>query len=468
MKTKQLLLGLIAVNLLGVGILVISRWWSKPVTALEEPLVSQIAGSASGQPLAAAEFRIPPRPVFETPDDAAVRPEIGQLRELAFDIAEHTVESTRQHPGALCLLGKLHLRNNDLQGARNLWEQALAIDPDFAEAYVDLGHLEEKQGNLERSAEYFAKALEVSPEMLDAYEPLAEALMQQGKFAEAEQQLKRLLLHNPASLAAWCSLGKAQQDLGEHQAAVDSFGQALALDQNSQEAVMGQMNAYRSLGDSASAAASAQSLAKIVAAQPRVAEQRDVVARDVEKMQSLLVFTTQTAAQLLFELGQVEEAVAQLQTGLDSVPEARQLRSQLSELYLSQADIDRAIQVLRVGAEANPDDPNGWMELGLMCIRCRRLDAAEGALRQVIELAPTSDRAYALLAQTQMPAGRDRQAAIENAQLRSEPGTLGRQSLHIGHRILQRRRYRQHQVRVADCRFLGPRRKRVPRCSEED
>ncbi len=55
------------------------------------------------------------------------------------------------------------------------------------------------------------------------------------------------------------------------------------------------------------------------------------------------------------------------------------------------------------------------MELGLLCIRCRRLDAAEDALRRVIELAPTSDRAYALLAQTQMPEGRDQRAAVESA-----------------------------------------------------
>ncbi len=66
-------------------------------------------------------------------------------------------------------------------------------------------------------------------------------------------------------------------------------------------------------------------------------------------MQSLLVFTTQTAAKLLSELGHIDEAVDQLQTALNSVSEARQLRSQLSQIYLAQAAVDRAIRVLRVG-----------------------------------------------------------------------------------------------------------------------
>ena len=51
-----------------------------------------------------------------------------------------------------------------------------------------------------------------------------------------------------------------------------------------------------------------------------------------------------------------------------------------------------------------------------MCMNSRRLDTAETAIRRLIELVPDSAHAYALLAQTQMPADRNPQAAAEFAQ----------------------------------------------------
>ncbi len=394
-------------NALGVGAIVYSR------------LTPSSKDSSPPQPPADRRLpspEIPPRP---TPpalsNPSAVQSEVSRLRSLAFDAAEFTVRRLDASPGALCLLGKLHLRTGNVDGARLLWDQAIARDADFAEAYLDYGHLELKRGNAEAAEKFFRKALAKDRTLLAAYSPLAEALLAQGKFTDTVTYLSEFLSLRPQSVKVWCQLGQAHQELAQFDQAEHCYSKALQIDATSREAVSGMMSVFRSQGDRPNADRYAEQFAKLDASFQRVADDRKSVTLDLIKMRDLATYAFQTAAGLLAGAGDISSAIAQLETGNEALPESREIASQLANQYAGLGRYDQAIKLLRQQCDQSPDDSRAWMELATFCLQCRRFDAAEAALRQLLKLTPENAQAYVLLSQTQMPANRDPQAAVASA-----------------------------------------------------
>jgi tetratricopeptide (TPR) repeat protein len=410
-NAKNLLLGLTIANLVGIGGFMINRRLSHDAVDDAPKLLKK-----SSEKSVSATFALPPRPIFEMVEPVTpMQTEIAALRNNAFEIAEFTNKRLKDSPGALCLLGKLHSRGGDIAGARLIWDRVQELDGGYVELYLDLGHFEEKQGQLERSQAFFEKAIELAPQTLEAYDPLVEVLQRQAKFAEATARLTQRLSYDANSVNTWCSLGRNYQQIEDYAKAKQSFQKALAIDEHSHVAALGLMAACRSLGDAANADAAAEIVARNAAVQIRSANDRNLVQPDREKMQALLEFTAQTSAELLVKAGDSVAAIAQLEQSTVALPNSRRLRKQLLDIYLSKGEVERAIKVLRDAAEASPQDPERWLELGTVCLQTRRFDASEEALRHVIELVPNSDRAYALLAQTQMPANRNPKAAVASA-----------------------------------------------------
>jgi protein O-mannosyl-transferase len=82
-------------------------------------------------------------------------------------------------------LGTVLARQGELGQAREHFEQALKIRPNFVEAQHSLGKVWAAQGNLTKAIEYFREAIRFDPEFAEAHESLGRALVLQGKRDEA-------------------------------------------------------------------------------------------------------------------------------------------------------------------------------------------------------------------------------------------------------------------------------------------
>ena len=109
------------------------------------------------------------------------------------------------------------------------------------------------------------------------------------------------------------------------------------------------------------------------------------------------------------------QTISQLEKAKALLPDSDSIRSLLIDLYVAQNSVDNAIALLNEQCVQTPNDPNAWLRLGVQCIKFRQLDTAEAGLRKVIELEPRNAEAFALLAQVQLPAGRNPQGAIHSA-----------------------------------------------------
>lgn len=133
-----------------------------------------------------------------------------------------------------------HYSREGIREARRFFEKALAIDPDYAPAWVYLGITNNIDVGLGLTGEWeksrmpeilgqIRHAIELQPNLASAYAALAQAQTLAGDHDAALAGAQRCCLLSPNSLECFFSLGKTQLIAGEVGAAVQNFERALDL-----------------------------------------------------------------------------------------------------------------------------------------------------------------------------------------------------------------------------------------------
>ena len=454
MMNRRKLLGFIIVfNFAVISCYLLTRQLYRNVV----PSIAKVSSVSKNQAL---EIDIPTRPPIQAMEQAnSTQVEIANLRSLCFDIAENTLGKLPRNPAAFCLLGKLHLRSGNVDAARSLWDMSIALNPDIVEAYIDYGHYELNLGNYDKAENYFRKAIDHDPGFFDGYRLIAGTQLAQRNYTKAIQHFEHYLAKSPNSVATWCQLGLAYQQLGKHTDSIRSYLRASVLDENSSAAAQGLMIAYRSQGDPLNARKYADILRKLTDEAPRIAADRSEQGPDLIKVKNVLDFTCRTATDLLVQAREIDAAIAQLERAKVLAPNVDSIRSELIRLYTITKGDDKINTLLREKCYTSPQDVNAWIALGVHCIRTRRLDAADGALRKAIALEPNRAESYALLSQVQMPKGRNPAGAVENARkavtlspTASNHFILGTALYHVGDLVGSR----QHVLKAVDLEPRNP------------
>jgi predicted O-linked N-acetylglucosamine transferase (SPINDLY family) len=119
------------------------------------------------------------------------------------------------------------------QGKRNeaieSYEKAIAIKPDWAEAYGNIGSAQSQQGNLDAAIAYYQKAVALKPELEVLHFNLANSFLQQYKYEEAITNYQNTLKIKPDWPEVHANLGSCFSMLGRLEEALASYQQALVL-----------------------------------------------------------------------------------------------------------------------------------------------------------------------------------------------------------------------------------------------
>jgi tetratricopeptide (TPR) repeat protein len=126
-------------------------------------------------------------------------------------------------------LGVAQLELGLTEDARASLEQAIRIDPDYEEAYYNLG-LSYRGTEPSRAIDLFEKAIEVDPEYASAHRELGWALSRlEGKDAEAEYQIRRSIELNDEDGWAHIYLGNILWQREDLTSAEQSFKKAVEV-----------------------------------------------------------------------------------------------------------------------------------------------------------------------------------------------------------------------------------------------
>ncbi|HEY6971358.1 MAG TPA: tetratricopeptide repeat protein, partial [Candidatus Angelobacter sp.] len=111
-------------------------------------------------------------------------------------------------------LGALQIDTGDYKSAETNLKIALEKTPDNARVLYDLGLVSRKQERLDDARNYYEQALKLDPQYLPAMAALGTVLRMQGRFAEAVAIYKRAVEKRPGSWFLWGKLGDAEQWAG--------------------------------------------------------------------------------------------------------------------------------------------------------------------------------------------------------------------------------------------------------------
>ncbi len=146
-------------------------------------------------------------------------------------IKRRTRPQPSQAEAALAWFGRaMTLQDDSLEEARRAYAEAIRLQPEFAEAHVNLGLLNHNAGDLEEAEACYRRALRHRPDLVLAHFNLGVVLEDRqdktGAIAAYEEAIKRA----PGFREAHCNLAQLYEKLGRKRDAVRHYAAAKRLD----------------------------------------------------------------------------------------------------------------------------------------------------------------------------------------------------------------------------------------------
>ena len=152
----------------------------------------------------------------------------GRLDEAAA-IYERLLAEDASNADAAHLLGLVHFRHNDFDGAIRLIGEALARDPANPIYHGNLGNVLKDAGRRSDAMAAYRRALEIDPSYGEIHNNLGFLLQSSGRIDEAIHHYRNAIRLQPANYRAHYNLGNALHVSGKSEVAVAAFQEAARL-----------------------------------------------------------------------------------------------------------------------------------------------------------------------------------------------------------------------------------------------
>ncbi len=267
-------------------------------------------------------------------------------------------------------LGVENKRQGRWEEAVTCYEQALQLQPDFAEAHYNLGILWRDQGRIERAlvcfeqtlmlrpdvlqarfelanlfaaiqdfdaaiAEY-SRILRQSPDFVEAHFNLGSVCLDQRRWSEAELAFRQVLRSSHADASAWTNLGTALREQRRFAEAADAYREAIRLDPDQAAALTNLGGILRDQGQFAEAVA---------------CHERAIVIRP-------------DLAEAYINLGNVKHQLDRYGEAIQAYQQAMQLAPNCDDAWLNtghllreMGDFAQALRVYHAFGQRHPADP---------------------------------------------------------------------------------------------------------------
>ena len=115
------------------------------------------------------------------------------------------------------------------QDAIDAFKKVISLNPNYANAYNNIGNLFKDQGKLQEAIDAFEKALLIMPDYAEAHNNKGIVLRYQIKFYDAIDAFKKAILLKPDYAIAYNNLGSVLNDQGKLDEAINAYKKAILL-----------------------------------------------------------------------------------------------------------------------------------------------------------------------------------------------------------------------------------------------
>ncbi|MDD3518433.1 MAG: tetratricopeptide repeat protein [Chromatiales bacterium] len=253
-----------------------------------------------------------------------------------------------------------------LREAEQALRQALALDPDNADALQLLGLLAARANQLDWAEQFLQKAARLQPRRADVQSNLGNVLLSLGQIEEAIAQFRNATRIDPTNTQVWFNLGNALRAGKQPEAAVAAYRKALARQPDHLPSLV---NLGHALREQDLLEEAAQAFRQAVALAPQHLELR----LDLGHVCNLLLH--------------IDEAIEHYGAVLAVQPEHPKALVGMAAARLSRHDLDEAKRLCRAAILVRPDMAEAYFYLAKTHVMNGQRERAVPAILKAIELA---------------------------------------------------------------------------------
>lgn len=136
----------------------------------------------------------------------------------------------RTEAEAIFFTGVEQMGRGEVAAAEASFQSAIALAPDFAEAYANLGFLLEHRHDAAAAESCYRRSIALNPTYAETHLNLGGLLANQKRFREAEAAYRQAIALQPEAPVGWSNLGALYACLKRESEAEDCYRKAIALD----------------------------------------------------------------------------------------------------------------------------------------------------------------------------------------------------------------------------------------------
>ena len=262
----------------------------------------------------------------------------GQLLE-ALKQAEALCIEFSNSPVLYNIQGAIAHRLGQIDESIRHYNKAIAIKPDYAEAYSNLGNTFQEQGNLEKAINAYNIAIDIQPKYADAYNNLGNTLHLQGRLDKAIDAYKQALNINPNLSDAFYNMGNALRQKGRIEEALTAYNNAIAMRPDHAEA-------HNNMGAT------------------------------------------------LREQGKLKEAIESCKKAVQINPKHADAYNNMGVTLQQQGTLEAAIEAYKKAVQINPKHADAYNNMGVTLQQQGTLEAAIEAYKKALEIEPNHADAF--------------------------------------------------------------------------
>ncbi len=313
----------------------------------------------------------------------------GRLEEAAGCYKQAVTINPEYAEGFLNLGFVLKAQNRFEEAERHL-KRAVAINPGLEDAYYILGALSQEQGNLDGAIENFNKVLELNPELEYVYIDLYTVLLQRGQIENAKRVIKQGISIYPKHAEFHLRLGDLYRHEKESEKATSCYQRALSIQPDYAEANNKLGAAYHDLGD--------LDMAQVCYNRALALNPDDA---DVHN----------NLGSVFHERGDMNKAEACYRRAIALKPDFFEAYNNLGYISAAQGNPHESLSCYRQALALKPDSAEVHNNLGVQLRVQGKLDEAVACFRKAVALKPDLPDAYNNLGAAFMDQG-NREEAI--------------------------------------------------------